>query len=114
MDWEKDIDLENLISGTAFKKRFHKDPRTAEQLDPVWDELARTLAHGLRNSIVHWSPDVIVLGGAMMLGCPLIPISSVENELRRIQSVYPELPALRKAALGDHNGLYGAMEFLRS
>ena len=58
-------DLESYISGTAVTKRFGKKPY--EITDPiVWDELAKFLAYGLNNTIVHWSPDIIVIGGAIM------------------------------------------------
>ena len=30
-----------------------------------WEELAETFAIGLHNTILHWSPDRVVLGGSM-------------------------------------------------
>jgi len=114
LDFKDGSTLESLISGGAFMKRFHRNPQEVPTIDPLWRELAETLAHGLHNSIVHWSPDAIVLGGAMVLGNPFIPISAVESELAKTLAMYPEIPAIRKSSLGDHSGLYGAIERLKS
>ncbi|HEU4677138.1 MAG TPA: ROK family protein, partial [Candidatus Paceibacterota bacterium] len=52
--------LQNLVSGRALEKRRGVKPYEIGQEDPVWDELARYLASGLKNTIVYWSPDAIV------------------------------------------------------
>ena len=114
MDFAGNRTLESLVSGTALAKRFGKSAKEIPQIDPVWSELAQALARGLHNSIVHWSPDVIVLGGSMILGNPYIVLGEAESELKKILTIFPEMPAIRKAELGDSNGLYGALEFLKS
>lgn len=113
MDFERCMDLEGLVSGTALMHRFGKSAKDIPQTDLVWNELASILAHGLRTSIAHWSPDAVVLGGSMILGTPSIPLEEIENKLRKILTMFPEVPVLKKAELADHSGLYGAMEFLR-
>ena len=61
--------LEDLVSGTALEKRTGQKPY--EVTDPkIWDELAHQLSYGLYNTILHWSPDAVVLGGPMMVGEP--------------------------------------------
>src|SRR5690606_20277112 len=105
------IYLGNLISGKAIEKRTGKKP--AEITDPAfWEEMARILAYGLNNTIVHWSPDVVVLGGSMMNKVG-IPVESVEKYLREIMVIYPELPPVKKSTLGDLGGLYGGLAYLR-
>jgi len=105
------MDLEKHISGKAVEKRFGKKPY--EILDPeIWDEEARLLAFGLNNTIVHWSPDIVVLGGSMMKEIG-IPIERVRHHLKEIMAIFPELPKIGKAALGDIGGLHGALVFLR-
>lgn len=104
------IDLEGYISGTAISDRYHKKPY--EILEPeFWDEMARLLAYGLNNTIVHWSPDIVVIGGSMMnkIG---IPIDRVRAHLKGILHIYPELPALEHSALGDIGGIHGALAFV--
>ena len=104
--------LEDCISGAAIEKISGKKPK--EIKDPnFWDGLARILAFGLTNTVVHWSPDVIVLGGSMITGDPAIPIDAIEKHLQEILKIYPRLPSIKKAELGDHGGLFGALEYAR-
>lgn len=105
--------LEELISGTALEQRFHKKPYEIPQSDPVWDELAHYLAFGLKNTIVYWSPDVIVLGGSMMIGDPRIPLASVIAHTERVLGGFLPVPPILDATLADKGGLYGALAVLR-
>lgn len=110
INMETNKTLEGYISGTAVAKRFNQPPQ--EITDPaVWDELARFLAYGLNNTIVHWSPEVVVLGGGMF-GTPGIALEAVERYLRQILKIFPEIPPLKKAALGELSGLHGALVYL--
>ncbi len=103
--------LEDYISGTSLEKRFGKKPK--EISDPaVWDELARFLAYGLNNICVHWSPDIIVLGGSMILGDPAISIQKTAEYLSGIMNNLPN-PPIAKASLGDSAGLWGALQYLK-
>lgn len=97
--------LQAHISGRAIADHYGKP---AEEInDPaIWSDIAKTLAYGLCNSIVHWSPDVVVLGGSVMQS---IPMEQVETHLKEILTVYPELPKLVRASLGDSAGLWGAL-----
>jgi len=105
------IDLEGYISGTAVGERYGKKP--AEITDPAfWDEMARLLAYGLNNTIVHWSPDIVVIGGSMMNKVG-IPIDRVRAHLGGILHIYPELPLIVHSALGDVGGLHGALHFVK-
>ncbi len=105
--------LESHVSGTAFLQKFGKQPR--EISDPaVWEEAARVLAFGLHNTIVHWSPDVLVLGGSMIIGDPAISIDRIREHLKNILAIFPDLPEIKKAELGDAAGLYGALAFLNA
>jgi predicted NBD/HSP70 family sugar kinase len=70
--------------------------------------MASWCAYMLNNTIVHWSPQVVVLGGSMIIGDPAIPVDRIEAKLREILR-YPKMPAIKKAALGDFGGMYGAM-----
>lgn len=104
--------LEDYISGTATLHETHHKPK--EITDPeFWDHKAKLLAYGLNNMIVHWSPDVVVLGGSMIIGDPAISIEKTEKYLHEILKIYTELPVLKKAELGDNCGLYGALAYLK-
>ena len=101
--------LENLVSGSALERRRGVKPYEIPQTDPVWPELASYLARGLRNSIMYWSPNIIVLGGSMIVGDPRIMLSDIKREtVRLIEGIVP-CPKIVDATLADEGGLYGAM-----
>jgi predicted NBD/HSP70 family sugar kinase len=103
--------LESYVSGTAVSKRTGKHPK--EITDAVfWDDIAHYLAYGVYNTILHWSPDVVLLGGSMVVRTPGISVSDVTRHLSTIASRYTTLPPLRKAELGDFGGLYGALTYV--
>ena len=99
--------LEELVSGSAFEKRFGKHPREITY-EAVWDEAARMVAVGLHNTIVHWSPEVVVLGGSMFK-TPGISIDRVRDYLKKYLTIHPELPEVKHAELGEESALYGAL-----
>jgi len=105
--------LENLVSGTALEKRTGQKPYDIPQDDAVWDQLAEYLAYGLRNTILYWSPDVIVLGGSMIVGDPRIFLEDIVKHTREIMGDTAPVPEILDATLGDFGGLYGAMARLQ-
>jgi len=102
--------LEGLISGSALKERFGENPEDITDQN-VWNETAELLAVGLHNTIVHWSPDIVVLGGSVMLN--QIPFDHVVLSLKKRMHIFPQLPEVRKATLGDFGGLWGALSLLK-
>ncbi|MBU6323558.1 MAG: ROK family protein [Patescibacteria group bacterium] len=104
--------LEELVSGTALRMRFH---RPAEELfdKEVWEECAQTLAYGIHNAILFWSPDVVVLGGTMMTGNPRIRTERVAEHVRELMRIFPFVPDIRLAAFGDSAGLVGALAYAK-
>lgn len=103
--------LEAYISGTAIEKRYHKKPYEITD-KKIWDELAKFLAYGLNNVLVHWSPDVIVLGGSMMKEVG-IPIERTTFYLKEIVKIFPVPPSLKKAQFEDSAGLWGGLVYLK-
>ena len=100
--------LERCVSGSAIEMRYRK--KASEIDDPaVWDEVARFLAYGLNNTIVHWSPDMVILGGSVI---NKIPMDKVRSSLAEILKIFPEPPLIESAVLGDFGGLYGALHLL--
>ena len=97
------------ISGDALKKHFGAEPKKI--FDPkINNDLAWWLAVGLNNSIVHWSPEIVVLGGSVM---NIIPLDRVRQYLKNFLKIFPVAPKIKKAALGDLGGLYGALVLLK-
>ncbi len=105
--------LENLVSGTAVEQRFGVKPYEIPQSDVLWDELAEYLAQGLHNTILYWSPDVIVLGGSMIIGDPRIEVDAIRKYTVAALDSFVACPFITMAKLGDEAGLYGAMAVLK-
>lgn len=105
--------LENLVSGTAVENRFGTKAYEIPQSDVLWDELAEYLGQGLRNTILFWSPDAIVLGGSMIIGDPRIEIDTIRKYTVQALDGFVEAPLITTAKLGDEAGLYGAMALLQ-
>lgn len=105
--------LENLVSGRAVEERMGVKPYDIDQDDVVWDELAGYLAQGLRNTVLYWSPEAIVLGGSMMIGNPKIPLESVRRATVAVLDGVVACPFITTATLGDEAGLHGALVFLQ-
>lgn len=104
--------LQNLVSGAALEKRRGVKPYQISQDDPVWDELAGYLARGLKNTIVYWSPDIIVLGGPMIVGDPRIFLNDIQRHTEEVLDGFVPCPPIVDAALKDEGGLHGAMVLL--
>jgi predicted NBD/HSP70 family sugar kinase len=105
--------LENLVSGTAVGERFNCKAYEIPQSDALWDELAEYLAQGLRNTILYWSPDAIVLGGSMIIGDPRIEIDPIRRYTVAALDGFVEAPLIATAKLGDEAGLYGGLAILK-
>jgi len=102
--------LEGYVSGMAIMQKYGKNPEDITD-DGIWDEAAYYLAFGVHNSILHWSPDVVVLGGSMMKS---IPLEKVTDNLHKILTIFPKAPTVKRAELGDIGGLYGALSMAQN
>lgn len=106
--------LENLVSGAAVEARLGVKPYEIPQEDVIWNELAGYLAQGLRNTVLYWSPEAIVLGGSMMIGDPKIPLDAVRKATVAVLDSLVPCPFITTAQLGDEAGLYGALALYAS
>jgi predicted NBD/HSP70 family sugar kinase len=102
--------LESLIGGGAMEQRFGRAPEDVHA-QKTWRLAERNLAHGLYNTLLHWTPDVVVFGGSMMRD---IQIQGVNRELSKLPQVLTRLPELKEAKLGDLAGIYGAIQWWES
>ncbi|HEY4527386.1 MAG TPA: ROK family protein [Candidatus Paceibacterota bacterium] len=105
-------EFKNLVSGKSIHQRFGMMPRELGKDHPVWEELARIVAIGVHNSILHWTPDRIVLGGSMFneIG---ISVARVQAHLSEIMKAFPQIPEIVHSSLGDVGGLWGGMARLK-
>lgn len=101
--------LEAYLSGTAIERKYHQKPEMIKD-GAVWEEMAKYLAIGINNTIVYWSPEMIVLGGGVMKA---ISLDKTKQYLQEIFTIFPEIPPLELNTLGDSGGLYGALQYLK-
>ena len=106
------VSLENLVSGKSIQERFGAHPKDLGKDNPVWEELAAVLAYGVHNTILHWSPDRVVLGGSMFNDIG-IPVESVQRHVASIMRKFPEVPDIVHSSLGDVGGLWGGLARLK-
>ena len=106
--------LENLVSASAVTARMGTDPFEIPQSDAIWDQLAYFLAHGLRNSILYWSPDVIVLGGPMMLGDPRISLDAVTAYTNEVVGEVTEVPLIVDGSFNDDAVYQGCLAYINA
>ena len=100
--------LETLVGGYYLERTYKQKPETIK--DPrVWNEVAKYLGLGLSNSIVHWSPDIVILGGAVMKS---VDLQKVKIYLKEYLTIFPNPPEIVLSKLGDEGGLYGALKLL--
>lgn len=102
-------DLESFVSGRAFEKSYGMHPKDAPR--QAYEMMTPILAVGLRNTILHWSPEVLVLGGSMVVGVNGYALAEIEDAFTRLPSV-PRMPELKMALLKDAAGLEGARALL--
>ncbi len=106
------MELEELVSGHAVEEKYGIPPKDLEDIS-IRNSLANMLALGLYNTHLHWSPDMFVLGGSMMVGHNPIPVEQVSAELeRRLKPYFSTVPKVVLAELGTEAGLYGGMAHL--
>ena len=102
--------LESYVSGSGLERIHGKkgEDITDEQ---VWDQVAKYLAIGLNNTIVHWSPDIVILGGAVMKS---VSLDKVKQYLKQYLTIFLTVPEITPSKLGDSAGLYGALALLET
>lgn len=102
-----------VLSGNGVRVRTGKSPK--EINDPeFWNKMSQYLSYMLNNITVMWSPDLIVLGGSMITGDPAIPLDKTEQYLKEILKIFPQIPTIKKAELGDFGGLWGGLAYLKT
>lgn len=101
--------LESYIGGGSLHRIYGKS--TQDIHDPIiWDEISKYFAIGLNNTIVHWSPNIIIIGGGI---AERIPFEKVKKYLKEYLTIFKQPPEIVRASLGDLGGLYGALEYLK-
>jgi len=106
------IELEQLISGSSIKLKYGMDPERIKD-ENIWQEIEKMIAIGLNNTILHWSPDIVVLGGGIMK-VEMISIERIKENLKEILKVFPVHPEIKRSELGELAGIHGSLVYLNN
>jgi predicted NBD/HSP70 family sugar kinase len=98
-------DLDIFLSGKEVEKRTGKSSKELEGSE-TWDEMIDRLAIGITNSILHYSPEKVVVGGAQTHNQPLFypPLERAVAQYLKHTPIVPILPSQFR----DNSGLIGA------
>jgi glucokinase len=110
IDVAKGATLEDIASGSAIEARFGRHPRDVAKT-PAWKEVEHAIAVGIHNTVLHWSPNVVVVGGSMANDLSALRLST---ELSKIMRVHARLPQVRLATLGAVGGIFGAIALAKT
>jgi predicted NBD/HSP70 family sugar kinase len=102
-------ELEYYISGSSLERRYNLPSKENKNPD-LWREVDYYTGILAANTIMYWSPAIIIFGGPVMRD---IHLDIVENTARKLTSMYETLPLLTRSSLGALGGLYGAMVISR-
>ena len=102
--------LESLASGMSLKKKTGKEPADVEGTNQ-WEEAMEWVAIGITNSILHFSPEIVVVGGGMTKHGEVF-FEPVKKYLSKYLTFVPNVPIV-PSSLGQDNGLIGAIELAR-
>lgn len=97
--------VEYFISGSALEERYGKPSHEVHDAS-VWEKVNHYAGLFGANTIMYWSPSIIVYGGPVMND---LHIEIIEKEAKRFLSVYEHTPIFVRGTLKDFGGLYGAL-----
>ena len=108
-DDRKTETFEQLAGGNALFKKYGQHVHEIEDLE-VLDQIYFYTACGIHNTILHWSPDAVVLGGSIGEDMDLAKLKSY---LEEIMFIFKKIPPIKSARLGKSNGVIGAFHLLK-
>ncbi len=108
-------EFQDYIGGRSIEAREGKRPEDIKD-EKFWDYASKICAYGVNNAIVFWSPDVVVLGGGLIINSKEFGISlkKVNLYLKDILKIFPYDIQIKKAELGDFSVLYGGLSLIRN
>lgn len=98
-------DVESLISGGALEKRFGKPSHEVHDV-ALWEKVNHYAGVFGANTIMYWSPSIIIYGGPVMND---LHIEVIEKEATALLTMYEKIPTFVRGTLKDFGGLYGAL-----
>ena len=103
---------EEKVSGRVLKERHQKYPQELDR--KMYEDYTKMIALGVYNSILFWSPDILIMGGALINEEEGFKVEEIASVVRDINEALTALPPIVKSELGDDAGLYGAMAIIEN
>lgn len=103
-------DFEDLVAGSQFERRYGAKAHETSDIN-IWNEEAKLVSLGLVNLILFWSPEIVILGGAVAKSIPMDTL--IDNISQRL-TILDSLPQIKNAELGEFAGLWGALHYAKS
>jgi predicted NBD/HSP70 family sugar kinase len=100
--------VEDYAAGSGLKARYNKEPFDIRE-EQVWIEAAKAAGYLAHTATLFWSPQILIVGGPMVLGDPAIPFDQIEMEAKRLLGERANELTLVKATLEGFGGLWGAL-----
>lgn len=107
----KVTDIEGLAGGKGLERRYGKKPEEITD-ENVWSEVEKYMAISIVNTAVYWSPDVIIVGGGLMVN-EKISLEKITKLVNDNLKIFPTLPDIKKWKLGDKAALLGGLAYLK-
>lgn len=102
--------LEQMGSGSGILKRYGKHPEEID--DPkLWRDVRKSVAIGVHNLILFWSPHSVTIGGGIAES-ERFDFKLFVEDVKNTMTIFPDIPTITQARLGNLGGLYGAKVLL--
>lgn len=103
-------EFEELVSGKGIEKRYGIHPEKLSD-QKSWEEILTSVAFGLTNTILYWSPDVVIVGGGLIKS-PFFDFEKIQRKVKKNIKILSNLPPVVPQKLGDKAALLGASTIL--
>ncbi|HLD56896.1 MAG TPA: ROK family protein [archaeon] len=99
--------LESLVSGSAIKRLYGKPAEDLSQKE--WEEVGENLGRGLRNIIIMFAPEAILLGGGVSIKAGEKVLKPAVDYVRKNVKIVSKLPIIKNTSLGYEASLMGSV-----
>lgn len=106
----EDKTVEYYISGGVLESRYGKPSHEVRDIT-LWQEVNHYAGIFGANTVMYWSPSVVVYGGPVMND---LHIATIEKEAKKLLTMYDSHPLFVRGTLKDLGGIYGALAYSSS
>jgi glucokinase len=100
-----DKTVEYYISGGVLEERYGKPSHEVRDIS-LWQEVNHYAGVFGANTVMYWSPSIVVYGGPVMND---LHIQTIEMEAKKLLTMYDKHPLFVRGILKDLGGIYGAL-----